>query len=205
MNYKKPVILAISAASGIIFGLKTLECLLQAGLYVELIISRNAYYIANQEIGLQLTHDSQAIKQAVTKYLNLNEQADNLKVWLNDELWASPASGSYQTAGMIISPASMSTVAQIASGIAESLITRVADVHLKEGRKLAIVPRETPFSSIHLENMLTLSRCGARIVPPIAGFYGKMDTLDDYIAFTAGKTLDAINVENQVYKRWQHE
>lgn len=204
MNKEKPIILAITAASGIIYGIRTLEFLLRERYKIELIISENAYFIAKNEIGLELSQNSEIIKKNILNFLNLPEQEAYLKVWLNNELWASPASGSYESSGMIITPASMATVAAIASGYAENLITRTADVMIKENKELIIVPRETPLSSIHLENLLKLSRLGTKIVPPIVGFYSEIRTLEDCINFVVGKTLDACNIENQIYKRWFH-
>ena len=202
MNKEKPVILAISAASGFIFGLKTLESLLQQDYKVELIISQNAYYIAKQELGLELTHDKKSIKDTILSFLNFSDKNKPLKVWLNDELWASVASGSYDVSGMIITPCSMATLAAISCGFAESLITRAADVIIKESRELVIVPRETPLSTIHLENMLKLSKLGVKIVPPVMGFYRNIKTVDDCVNFAVGKTLDACKIPNGLYERW---
>lgn len=202
MNQDNRILIAISAASGMILGIKTLEYLLKKEYNVELIISENAYYIAKQELGLELAHNREIIKNNILNFLNLQDKKTFLKVWLNDELWADPASGSCQFKKMIITPASMATVASIASGIAEKLITRAADVIIKEGQELVIVPRETPFSVIHLENMLKLSKMGVKIVPPIVGFYNKVNSIDDCINFIVGKTLDASNIRNDLYKRW---
>ena len=202
MQMCKPVVLAITAASGIQFGLKTLEFLLKNDINVELIFSEKAYYISKHEVGLELEHDEKLIKDRVLSFLNLKEKESKLKVWLNDEFWASCASGSYGVNNMIIAPASMSTIALIANGITENLICRAADVILKERKNLVIVPRETPLSSIHLENMLKLSKMGVKIVPPIAGFYSKTETIDDYINFVAGKIMDACNIDNNLYERW---
>lgn len=203
MQGKKPIVLAITAASGIIYGMRTLDFLLKNKNNVDLVISQNAYYIAKQEINLELSHDSEIIKQNVLNYLDLPDREKFLKVWLNDELWADIASGSHQTSGMIIAPASMAAVSAIASGYADNLITRAADVTIKENRNLVIMPRETPLSSIHLENMLKLSKLGVKIVPPIIGFYSNIQSVDDYINFAAGKLLDAFNISNELYRRWQ--
>ncbi|MFH0702952.1 MAG: flavin prenyltransferase UbiX [bacterium] len=202
MNKEKPVLIAITAASGVIYGIKTLEFLLKNNYQVELIISQKAYYIAKQEIGLELSHDSKIIKKNILDFLNLLDKEDFLKVWLNDELYAAPSSGSYKISAMIISPASMASIAAISTGYAETLITRTADVMIKERRNLIIVPRETPFSSIHLENMLKLSNLGVKIVPPIIGFYGKIQSIDDCINFVIGKILDACDIPNKLYERW---
>jgi len=205
MQSRLPVVLAISAASSSIYGVRTLEFLLKNNFPTELIISENAYYIINQELNIELEHDKQLIRKKILGYLGIDKDCDLLRVWLNDELWASPSSGSYKISGMIISPASMSTVASIASGLSSNLIERAADVAIKEGKKLVIVPRETPFSVIHLENMLKLSKMGVKIVPPIPGFYTKIQTVDDIINFAVGKTLDVFGIDNDLYKRWKHE
>ncbi len=204
MKKDNPVILAITAASGIIFGIRTLEFLLENDFKVELIISSKAYYIAKHEINLELSHDKEIIHKNITKFLNnIENKKQNLKIWLDDELWANPSSGSYKTAGMIIAPASMATISAISQGYAENLITRSADVCLKEKRPLTVVPRETPLNSIHLENMLKLSKLGVNIVPPIIGFYGKINVISDSIDFVVGKVLDVNNIENNLYERWK--
>ena len=202
MNKDKPIILAISAASGFIYGLKTLEFLLKNNYKVELVISQNAYYIAKQELGLEFTHDKKRIRKTILSFLNFLDEEKNLKISLNDEIWAPIASGSYEVSGMIITPCSMATLAAISCGFAESLITRAADVIIKESKILVIVPRETPLSSIHLGNMLNLSNLGVKIVPPIIGFYSNITTIDDCINFTVGKTLDACKIPNSIYERW---
>jgi 4-hydroxy-3-polyprenylbenzoate decarboxylase len=202
MDKNKPIILGISAASGIIYGIKILEFFLLQNFSVELIISSKAYYIANQELGLEVSHSREIIKKNILKYLKINYSAENLKIWLDDEIWANPSSGSYITSGMIIAPASMSTVASIAHGYTENLISRIADVCIKEKRLLTIVPRETPLSSIHLENMLKLSNLGVNILPPILGFYGKIKTLEQGIEFVVGKILDVSGIKNDLYERW---
>jgi len=202
MNKKEPVVLAITAASGIIYGVRTLEFLLKNEYKVELIISSKAYYIFEQELEVKICHDKSIIKKQLLDYLDINSENQNLKVWLDNEIWASPASGSYKTTCMIIAPASMASVASIATGLSENLIARIADVMIKEERTLVISPRETPFSSIHLENMLKLSKLRVKIVPPIIGFYGKIKTLEDAIDFVVGKTLDAAGIPNNLYERW---
>lgn len=202
MNKNEPVILAITAASGIIYGIRTLEFLLKNNYKVELVISSKAYYIFEQELGIEICHDKTVIMTQILDYLDINNEIKTLKVWLDNEIWASPASGSYKTKGMIIAPASMASIASIASGLSENLVARIADVMIKEENSLIIVPRETPFSVIHLENMLKLSKLRVKIVPPIIGFYGKITTLEDGIDFVVGKILDAASIQNDLYERW---
>lgn len=202
MNKSEPVILAITAASGIIYGVRILEFLLKNDYKVEFVISSKAYYIFKQELGIEICHDKSIIAKQIFDYLNIDSKNQNLKVWLDNEIWASPASGSYKTGCMIIAPASMASIASIANGISENLISRIADVMIKEAKNLVIVPRETPFSAIHLENMLKLSKLQIKIVPPIIGFYGEIKTLEDGINFVVGKILDAADIPNDLYKRW---
>ena len=202
MNKTEPIILAITAASGIIYGIRTLEFLLKNEHKVELIISSKAYYIFEQELGIEICHDKSIIEKQILDYIDFNNKKQVLKVWLDNEIWASPASGSYKTKGMIIAPASMASIASIANGLSENLAARIADVMIKEENPLIIVPRETPFSAIHLENMLKLSKLRVKIVPPIIGFYGKITTLEDGIDFVVGKILDAAGIQNDLYERW---
>ncbi|OGH99504.1 MAG: hypothetical protein A2039_02020 [Candidatus Melainabacteria bacterium GWA2_34_9] len=202
MNKNEPIILAIMAASGIIYGIRILEFLLKNQHKVELIISSKAYYIFEQELGIEICHDKAVIRKQILDYLKIDSENRNLKVWLDNEIWASPASGSYKTKGMIIAPASMASIASIANGLSENLAARIADVMIKEENPLIIVPRETPFSAIHLENMLKLSKLRVKIVPPIIGFYGKITTLEDGIDFVVGKILDAAGIQNDLYERW---
>jgi len=202
MNKNEPIILAIMAASGIIYGIRILKFLLKNQHKVELIISSKAYYIFEQELGIEICHDKAVIRKQILDYLKIDSENRNLKVWLDNEIWASPASGSYKTKGMIIAPASMASIASIANGLSENLAARIADVMIKEENPLIIVPRETPFSAIHLENMLKLSKLRVKIVPPIIGFYGKITTLEDGIDFVVGKILDAAGIQNDLYERW---
>ena len=202
MNKNEPIILAIMAASGIIYGIRILEFLLKNQHKVELIISSKAYYIFEQELGIEICHDKAVIRKQILDYLKIDSENRNLKVWLDNEIWASPASGSYKTKGMIIAPASMASIASIANGLSENLAARIADVMIKEENPLIIVPRETHFSAIHLENMLKLSKLRVKIVPPIIGFYGKITTLEDGIDFVVGKILDAAGIQNDLYERW---
>jgi 4-hydroxy-3-polyprenylbenzoate decarboxylase len=116
---------------------------------------------------------------------------------------ASVSSGTYKTDGMIVIPCSMKTLSAIANGYDETLVARAAGVTIKEARKLVLVARETPFSSIHLENMLKLARIGVIILPPIPGFYYKPKTIDDLVNHTVGKCLDQFNIEHNLFKRWK--
>ncbi len=203
MSKENPIIVAITAASGVIYGVKVLEFLIKNHYKVELIISSKAFYIFKHELNIELSQNKDEMHKEILNYLQITDNRENLHVWLDDELWANPSSGSYKTCGMIIAPASMATIAAIASGHAETLIARAADVCLKERRPVTVVPRETPLNSIHLENMLKLSKLGINIVMPTPGFYGKPQTINDIINFVVGKILDASNIDNNLYERWQ--
>lgn len=203
MKTNSPIILALTAASGLAYGIGTLKFLLENNYKVELVISSKAYYIAKHEHDLELSHNTDLIANKLLEFIDI--KTDKLKVWLDDEIWASPSSGSYKTEGMIIAPASMASISAIAHGLSENLITRSADVCLKEKRPLTIVPRETPLNSIHLENMLKLSNMGVNIVPPLIGHYANIKTLDEGINFVVGKILDAHKIENNLYERWQRD
>jgi 4-hydroxy-3-polyprenylbenzoate decarboxylase len=157
-------------------------------------------------LGLKLLH---ALPTEVNKHLILSEHAqivldkeENLKVHENHEIWASVASGSYGADAMIITPCSMNTLAKIACGIADNLITRAAAVMIKERRTLVLAPREIPFSPIALENMHKLSMMGVIIAPPVLAYYGEQNTLEEMENFMIGKWLDLMGIENSLYKRW---
>lgn len=157
-------------------------------------------------LGLKLLH---ALPAKVNKHLILSEHAqivldkeENLKVHENHEIWASVASGSYGADAMIITPCSMNTLAKIACGIADNLITRAAAVMIKERRTLVLAPREIPFSPIALENMHKLSMMGVIIAPPVLAYYGEQNTLEEMENFMIGKWFDLMGIDNTLYKRW---
>ena len=189
------ILLAITGASGSIYGLRLLEELLRAGHQVTLVASQSGLEVCRYETGVDLD-DSEALKQL----WNLPDA--NLTLRNATDLWAPEASGSAAPDAMVIAPCSMGTVGRIAAGISGNLIERAADVMLKEHRPLLLLPRETPFSSIHLENLLKLSRCGARIIPAMPAFYQKPETVGEMINFVVGKLLDQLGVEHQLFRRW---
>ncbi len=201
----KRFVMAITGASGSIIGLRVLEVLIRYA-DVHLVISDAARPILQDEAGIPSGRDLRdEILIRFGKRAGSKRDEINSRLVLHDEddLWAPVSSGSYRTDGMLIVPCSMKTLSAIANGYADSLITRAADVTLKEGRSLVISPRETPLNKIHLENMLRLSGMGVRIVPPVMGFYHKPAGIDDMIDFIAGRILDQIDVRHGLYERWQ--
>lgn len=180
------LIVAITGASGVIYGKRLLEILRDKGIETHLVISKAAEKIIEHELG--------TTKEPFEKLASYVHEVDD---------WSSPiVSGSYKTDGMIIAPCSMKTLAGIANGFAENVILRAADVVLKEQRKLVIVPRETPLNAVHLKNMLYLARQGAFIVPAIPAFYHRPKTINSLIDFIVGKLLDLLGINHTLYKRW---
>ncbi len=204
----KRYILAITGASGSIFGVRLLEELLKVG-EVHLAISSNTFPIIKDETGIDWTNKKGAggkgqeakgkeIETIIRKYFNTKR----LFFYEDKHMEAPIASGSFKTDGMLVVPCSMKTLAGIANGYANNLIERAADVTIKEGRPLLLSPREMPFSAIHLENMLKLARLGVKIAPPVPAFYHKPKSLDDMVSFIVGKILDTFGIEHELFKRW---
>jgi 4-hydroxy-3-polyprenylbenzoate decarboxylase len=195
------VCLALTGASGMPYGVRLLECLLAAGCRVQFLYSQAAQVVARQEMGLELPSRPAETKAALLARLPAVDP-EKLAVFGREEWFAPVASGSNPPDAMIVCPCSMGTLAAIAQGLADNLIERAADVVLKEGRKLVLVPRETPFSTIHLENMLRLARAGAVIVPPSPGFYNHPQTVADLVDFVVARVLDQIAVPHHLARRW---
>ncbi len=190
----KRYILAITGASGSIFGLRLLEELCKRS-EVHLTISSSALQVIRTETGIDLSENP---------YDVISQKFCSGKVffYLDSHIGAPIASGSFGAEGMFIVPCSMKTLAAIANGYANNLVERAADVTIKEGRRLLLCPREMPFSAIHLENMLKLARLGVTIAPPVPAFYHNPKTIDDIINFVTGKILDSFKIENNLFKRW---
>lgn len=185
----KKIVVAITGASGTIYGLRLLEALkANPAVQTHLIMTKWAWE------NLAIEHTGYT-KQGVL------DLAD--KVYNERNMGAAVASGSFLHDGMVIVPASMKTIASIATGMGDTLVGRAADVTLKERRPLLIVPRESPFNQIHLENMLKLSKMGVEIIPPIPAFYNNPQTIDDIINHNTMKLLDHLHIENQLSQRWQ--
>ena len=180
------LIVAITGASGVVYGKRLLEELYSNKVETHLVISDAAKKI----IKLELRESEKSIEKLAT---HVHEVDD----------WSSPiVSGSYKTDGMIIVPCSMKTLAGIANGFAENAILRAADVMIKEKRKLILVPRETPVSAIHLKNMLDLAQQGTHIVPAMPAFYHKPEKIEDIVNFVVGRILDILEIDHHLYKRW---
>lgn len=200
----KTICLALTGASGMPYGLRLLDCLLAAGCKVQLLYSQAAQVVARQEMAVDLPSRPSEAKAALLARFP-HADPDKLAVYGREEWFAPVASGSNPPDVMIICPCSMGTLAAIAQGLADNLIERAADVVLKEGRKLVLVPRETPFSAIHLENMLRLSRAGAVILPPSPGFYQHPQSVQDIVDFVVARVLDQIGVPHALMQRWGEE
>ncbi len=180
------MIIGMSGASGIVYGVRLLELLAAAGVETHLVASKSAL--------VTLAHETDL------KWADVRAKAH--AVHANDDVTASIASGSFRTEGMIIAPCSMKTLGEIASGAAQTLISRAADVVLKERRRLTIVPRETPLHLGHLRNMVAVTEMGAIVAPPVPAFYARPASIDDMVDHTVGRLLDLYGIDAGVVKRW---
>jgi len=195
---------AITGASGTIYAHRTLQLLAASGVVagVNLIMSGTAATVAQVETGVNLREPD---ANKINEWLGLDAGSKLIRFWRLDNLAAKPSSGSNKQAGMIIVPCSMGTLGAIASGACTNLIHRAADVCLKEGRKLLLVPRETPYNAIHLENMLRLSRAGACILPASPGFYHRPRTIDDLVEHLCFRILDQFDIPHSKKSQWTGE
>lgn len=194
------ICLALTGASGMAYGLRLLEVLLATGVHVQLLYSRAAQIVGQQEQLIELpSSPSMARDLLLARYPNLPGE---LAVYGREEWFAPVASGSNPPDAMVICPCTTGTLAAIAQGLSDNLIERAADVVLKEGRKLILVPRETPYSVLHLENMLRLARAGAIILPPNPGFYHHPTTVEDLIDFVVARIMDQLRLPHQLMARW---
>ena len=180
------IIIGISGASGAVFGVEMLKALKQAGIQTHLVVTKSAQITLAHETDVSLPQ--------------LHALAD--QVYSVADMSASIASGSFKTRGMIVAPCSMRSLAEIANGNTTTLLTRAADVVLKERRRLVLMVRETPLHSVHLRNMLTLSDMGAIISPPVPAFYSKPESIADIVAHSVGRVLDLFEIEHALVKRW---
>jgi len=201
-NNTKPLILGVSGASGLIYAVRALKFLLAADYKIELVASKSTYMVWQAEQGIRMPPEPSQQEQF---------WRDQAGVPLGGKLTCHPwsdvgariASGSFRTQGMIIMPCSMSTVAKLAVGLSSDLLERAADVQIKEGRKLVIVPRETPFSLIHLRNLTTLAETGVRVVPAIPAWYHQPQTIEDLVDFVVARALDQLDIDCIPIQRWE--
>ena len=199
----RAVTLAMTGASGAQYGLRLLECLLQAHRHVHLLISKPAQVV----IGLETTLELPARAADIQRFLSerLAARPGQLSVLGREEWTSAVASGSGAPHAMVVCPCTAATLGAIATGSGRELIERAADVVLKEQGRLVLVLRETPLSSIHLENMLRLSRAGAVILPASPGFYHRPQRVEDLVDFVVARVLDRLGIEHALLPRWGHE
>lgn len=200
MNGKR-IFVALTGASGAVYGLRLVEQLCLGGYQVTFTASTSGSEVCREETGLDLSGDLDKATARLHEHLEID---DGVVMVHPDDLFSPAASGSAAPDAMVVCPCSMGTLARIAAGISGNLIERAADVMLKERRPLLLVPRETPLSDIHLENMLRLSRAGARMVPTMPAFYSKPEAVIDLVDFMVGKILDQLGIEHQLFRRWGH-
>jgi flavin prenyltransferase len=196
----RTITLALTGASGMPFGLRLLECLLEASVQVRLVYSPTAQVVAKQECDLVLPAQAREAQRTLGE--RYGARPGQLDVYGREDWMAPIASGSNPGDAMAICPCSMGTLGAIAAGLADNLIERAADVMLKERRTLVLVPRETPLSTIHLENMTRLARAGAVILPPSPGFYARPQSVGDVVDFVVARVLDQLGVDHPLGPRW---
>jgi flavin prenyltransferase len=195
---------AITGASGTVYGYRTLQLLAASGAVtkINLIMSSVVPTVAQVEMGVNL---KETTSEKINEWLGLEKDSKIIRYWRLDNLAAKPSSGSNKQAGMIVVPCSMGTLGAIASGAGTNLIHRAADVCLKEKRKLVLVPRETPFNQIHLENMLRLSNAGAQILPASPSFYHRPKTIEDLVDHLCFRILDQFDIPHDKKTQWTGE
>lgn len=196
-----PLILGITGASGLIYAVRAIKFLLEADATVELVASKSTYMVWQAEQQVRMPLDTVQQEQFWRQQAGV-ETAGKLRCHPWGDVGATIASGSYRTQGMLIMPCSMSTVAKIAAGLSSDLLERAADVQLKEGKKLVLVPRETPFSLIHLRNLTALAEAGVRIVPAIPAWYHQPQTIEDLVDFVVARALDQFDLNCVPLQRW---
>ena len=195
------LVLAVTGASGSAYAMRLLDTLLTAQRRVHLVFSAAGLQVLKHELGLSINASRFEVAQLLP---HRTKAADNELVTLHDgrDYSAGIASGSFRTGGMVICPCSMGTLSSVAHGLSTNLIQRAADVHLKERRKLVVVPRETPLGSIQLENMKRLSDAGAVILPAMPGFYHNPQSLEDLVDFVVARICDQLDVPHDLARRW---
>jgi flavin prenyltransferase len=203
MSHPQTITLAFTGASGMPYGIRLLEVLLAQGQHVYLLYSQVAQIVAQQEMKLTLPSRAKEAEAIFNQRFNVPD--GQLCVFGREEWFAPVASGSNPADAMVICPCTMGTLAAVAAGMSQNLIERAADVMLKENRQLILVPRETPLSAIHLQNMLRLVRGGAVILPPNPGFYHHPQNVQDMVDFVVARILDHLGVAHTLIPRWGAE
>jgi 4-hydroxy-3-polyprenylbenzoate decarboxylase len=201
-NNIKPLILGVSGASGLIYAVRALKFLLEAEYRIELVASKSSYMVWQAEQDLRMPPEPTQQEQFWREQAGV-PLLGKLQCHPWSDVGANIASGSFRTLGMVIMPCSMSTVAKLAGGLSSDLLERAADVQIKEGRKLVLVPRETPFSLIHLRNLTTLAEAGVRVVPAIPAWYHNPQTIEDLVDFVVARALDQLDIDCIPIQRWQ--
>jgi flavin prenyltransferase len=197
---RRPIVVGVAGASGLIYAVRTVKFLLASNFEVDLVASRASHMVWRDEMQTQMPFEVEDQENFWRE--QTNETAGKLRCHAFGNVGASIASGSYRTLGMVVIPCSMSTVGKLAAGLSSDLLERAADVQLKEGRPLILVPRETPFSLIHLRNLTSLAEAGARIVPAIPAWYQQPKTIEDLVDFVVGRALDQLNIDHDLFVRW---
>ncbi len=195
----KPYVVGITGASGAVYGIRFVQVLAELGYEVALVVSDAARLVIQEELGISLSSPTE--KQAFQTFFE-PKALERITLYSNRDFTAPIASGSYPTQGMVIIPCSTGTLGHIAGGAVTNLIHRAVECHLKEGRRLVIVPRETPLSAIQLENLLKLARLGVRVLPASPAFYSGAQSIQNLVDFIIGKTLDVLEIQHAVYPRW---
>ena len=196
----KVITLAMTGASGAEYALRLFECCLQQNIKVQFITSQPGQIVMGMETKLKLSGSPQKMRQLFADHFSADPEL--IEVYSRDQWTAPPASGSSVADAMVVCPCSMGSLAAIALGSSENLIHRAADVAIKERRTLILVPRETPFSAIHLENMLKLARLGVVILPPNPGFYHGVSEVSELVDFIVARILDQLGIDNDLAPRW---
>ncbi|MEB3292649.1 MAG: flavin prenyltransferase UbiX [Synechococcales bacterium] len=201
---RHPLILGVSGASGLIYAVRAIKYLLAADYAIELVASKATYLVWQEEEGIKMPAEPLLQAEFWRKKAGVSDRG-KLICHPFGNVGANIASGSFRTLGMLVIPCSMSTVAKLAAGLSSDLLERSADVQLKEGRKLVVVPRETPFNLIHLRNLTQLAEAGARIVPAIPAWYHHPKTIEDLVDFVVARALDQFEIDCVPIDRWKTE
>lgn len=201
-NHSRPLIIGVSGASGLIYAVRALKFLLESDYSIELVASKSTYTVWQAEQNIRMPPEAIAQEQFWRSQAGVTSMG-KLRCHPWSDVGAGIASGSFRSLGMIIIPCSMSTVAKLAVGLSSDLLERAADVQIKEGRKLVIVPRETPLSLIHLRNLTALAETGVRVVPAIPAWYHNPKSIEDLVDFVVARALDQLDIDCIPIKRWQ--